>query len=89
MNGNKRSLVLDLASARGTRPLRGAGDGADAIIETRRPGTLDALGLGYERLRAAHPRLVMTSITSFGQRGPRRDWAAATSWRRRSVARCT
>ena len=41
------------------------------------PGTLDALGLGYEALAGINPRLVMASITPFGQDGPYRDWKAS------------
>lgn len=73
MNGNKRSVVLDLTHAGDCARFAALAADADAIIETRRPGALEALGLGFEALRARHPRLVMTSITPFGRTGPWRD----------------
>jgi crotonobetainyl-CoA:carnitine CoA-transferase CaiB-like acyl-CoA transferase len=75
MNTNKGSVVCDLATTAGRDRMAALAAGADAIVETLAPGTLDALGLGFERLRAANPRLVLTSITSFGQSGPYRDLA--------------
>ncbi|MCC6765055.1 MAG: CoA transferase [Deltaproteobacteria bacterium] len=72
MNGGKRSLVLDLARAADRARFAALAADADAIVETWRPGALDALGLGFEALRVDHPRLVMTSITPFGQTGPER-----------------
>jgi crotonobetainyl-CoA:carnitine CoA-transferase CaiB-like acyl-CoA transferase len=47
---------------------------ADVMIETASPDTLTRAGLGYETLASANPRLVMTSITPFGQNGPWHDW---------------
>ncbi|MCC6848984.1 MAG: CoA transferase [Deltaproteobacteria bacterium] len=73
MNGNKRSLALDLARGDDRRRFAALAADADAIVETWRPGALDAAGLGFEALRAGHPRLVMTSITPFGQTGPWRE----------------
>jgi crotonobetainyl-CoA:carnitine CoA-transferase CaiB-like acyl-CoA transferase len=67
---SKRSAVLDLATAQGRDAFLRLADGADVVIES---GTLDALGLGPETLRAARPRLVVTSITPFGRTGPWRD----------------
>lgn len=75
MNTNKGSVVCDLATEAGRDRVAALAADADAIVETLAPGTLDALGLGYDRLRAANPRLVWTSITSFGQSGPYRDFA--------------
>ena len=75
MNTNKGSVVCDLATTVGRERMAALAADADAIIETLPPGTLDALGLGYDQLRTANPRLVFTSITSFGQSGPYRDFA--------------
>lgn len=75
MNTNKGSVVCDLATTAGRDRFAALAAGADAIVETLAPGALDALGLGYARLRAGNPRLVLTSITSFGQSGPYRDLA--------------
>ena len=74
LNTNKRSVVLDLKRAEGRERLLDLVRGADALIENFSPGTMERLGLGYEALRAANPRLVMTSISNFGQDGPYRDW---------------
>jgi len=50
---------------------------ADFVLETTPPGTMTALGLGYDELAAAKPALVMTSITPFGQEGPYAQWRAS------------
>src|SRR5260370_1380250 len=47
---------------------------ADILIENNAPGHLDSLGLGYETLHSINPRLILTSITPFGQSGPYRNW---------------
>ena len=43
---------------------------ADVLVENYRPGTLDAMGFGWDRLHAALPRLIVTSLSGFGQTGP-------------------
>ena len=46
---------------------------ADVVVESFRPGTLERLGLGWDGLCATNPRVVLTSISNFGQTGPYRD----------------
>ena len=70
-NFNKRSVTLDLAQEAGRGLFLRLVGSADFVVETAPPGRLDALGLGYDALRGINPKLVMTSITPFGQTGPR------------------
>ena len=74
MNTSKRGVTLALERPEGREIFLRLAAGADLVVETFRPGFLDALGLGYEALRAQSPRLVLTSITGFGQTGPHRDF---------------
>jgi crotonobetainyl-CoA:carnitine CoA-transferase CaiB-like acyl-CoA transferase len=70
-----RSVVLDLDGDDGDREsFVGLAAEADAVLENMAPGRLDELGIGHDLLRERNPGLVMTSITPFGQNGPRRDW---------------
>src|SRR5262249_14801536 len=70
LNRGKESVALDLKSD-ADRPVflemvrRG-----DVLVENFRPGTLDRLGLGYDRLRSVNPRLVYAAVSGFGQTGP-------------------
>ncbi|WP_323120442.1 CaiB/BaiF CoA transferase family protein [Burkholderia alba] len=73
-NRNKRSLCVDFRHPRGIDAVRRLIDGADVVIENFKPGTIDSMGLGYDVLSAANPRLVMGSITAFGAQGPLRNW---------------
>lgn len=70
VNRNKRSLALDLRRPEGAAAFLRLVQGADAVVESYRPGVMDRLGIGYERLRAANPRVVLCSISGFGQDGP-------------------
>jgi len=76
-NTSKRGITLDVARPAGAALLRRLAADADVLIESEPPGRLAALGCGPEALRAANPRLVVASITPFGQRGPYRDWRAS------------
>ncbi|WP_433444219.1 CaiB/BaiF CoA transferase family protein [Nonomuraea sp. CA-141351] len=73
-NAGKRGVTLDLHDPADRDRLLGLAAGADFLIETERPGTLDGLGLGADALLARNPALVVISITDFGQSGPYRDW---------------
>lgn len=70
VNRNKKSLRLDLKAAEGRALFLRLVESADAVIEGFRPGVMDRLGLGYAALSAINPRLVMCSITGYGQTGP-------------------
>ena len=69
----KQSIVLDLRDERDRSVLRSLAAGADIFIETYRTGVLEGLGLGYEELSAANPRLIHASVTGFGRHGPYAD----------------
>jgi crotonobetainyl-CoA:carnitine CoA-transferase CaiB-like acyl-CoA transferase len=73
VNRNKRGIRLDLKQADGVATLLQLCRGADVLIEGFRPGVMQRLGLGWEVLAAANPRLVMCSLSGWGQTGPLRD----------------
>ncbi|MDH3445175.1 MAG: CoA transferase [Deltaproteobacteria bacterium] len=75
-NTNKRGITLDVEKPDGRAILLELARKADVVIETSRPGTMDALGIGYETMRPENPGLVYASITPFGQTGPWRDYRA-------------
>jgi crotonobetainyl-CoA:carnitine CoA-transferase CaiB-like acyl-CoA transferase len=70
MNRNKRGIALDLKHEDGRAVLRRMLSGAHVLIENYRLGTMEKLGLGYERLRQDNPRLVYCVISGFGRTGP-------------------
>ncbi len=69
-NRNKRSVVLDLKSARGKDEFLRLVDTADVVMEGFRPGVMARLKIGPDELRARRPSLIFVSISSFGQNGP-------------------
>lgn len=76
LNTNKRSVTLDLSTATGRTLLRSLVLWADVLVENYEPRLRTSLGLDDEYLREVNPRLVVTSITSFGGSGPYSDWKA-------------
>ncbi|MGR3374147.1 CaiB/BaiF CoA transferase family protein [Pseudooceanicola nanhaiensis] len=70
LHRNKRSLTLDLKTPEGQEVLGRLIDGADVLIENFRPGVKSRLGLDWETLHARNPRMVLGSISGFGQTGP-------------------
>jgi formyl-CoA transferase/CoA:oxalate CoA-transferase len=72
-NRNKESVTLDFKEPRGRRILEQLIEGADVLVENFRPGTMTRTGLDYASVRERWPRLIYTSISGFGQTGPRRN----------------
>ncbi|CAM5519582.1 CaiB/BaiF CoA transferase family protein [Eoetvoesiella caeni] len=70
LNRNKRSVALDLKDEGDVAELKALCAAADILIENYRPGVLDRLGLGYNALKQVNPKLVMCSISGYGQTGP-------------------
>ncbi len=73
LNRNKRSIRLDLKNERGRDALLRLVADYDVVLESFRPGVLDRLGVGYERMREANPGIVYCAISGYGQDGPKRD----------------
>ncbi|MFP6639544.1 MAG: CoA transferase, partial [Myxococcota bacterium] len=76
LNANKRGIVLDLDLASDRRELEGVIASAEAVIHNLPVRRVEALGLGWEELRALQPRLTLCSISPFGMTGPRKHWRA-------------
>ena len=70
INRGKRSIALDLKNAADVDVARQLIDVADVVVENFRPGVMKKLGLDYESLSVAHPRLVYCSLSGFGQEHP-------------------
>jgi alpha-methylacyl-CoA racemase len=75
LNRGKRSIRLNLKVEQGREVLLRLVREHDVLLESFRPGVLDRLGVGYERLRVENPRLVYCAITGYGQEGADRDRA--------------
>ncbi|TFV64738.1 CoA transferase [Geodermatophilus sp. DF01-2] len=75
-NAAKRSVTIDLKHPRGQEVFRRLVASADVVLENFRPGVMERLGFGWERLRTLQPRLVYCAVSGFGQTGPMRDLPA-------------
>ena len=73
---NKRGITLGLETSDGRALFRRLLENTDFLIESFSPGYMDSLSLGYNELEAINPKLVMVSITPFGQDGPYAHWKA-------------
>ena len=73
LNRGKRSIRINLKEERGREVLLRLARDYDVLLESFRPGVLDRLGVGYERLREENPGLVYCAISGYGQDGPFRD----------------
>ncbi len=69
-NRNKRGITLDLSAEAGRHALIALVEKSDFILESARPGEMDGLGLGFDRLQQANPRIVYVAITPYGSSGP-------------------
>ena len=76
VNQGKKSITLNLETETGREILRRLAPQVDVVVESYAPGYLAGLGLGYPEMERLNPRVVMTSVTPFGQDGPYRDWKA-------------
>ena len=76
-NTSKRGVTLDLEADEGQALFRRLASTADVVLETFAPGYLASLGLAYDTLSAADPKLIMCSLTPFGQSGPWRDYRSS------------
>ncbi len=75
LNRNKRSLVLDLKTPAGIEALLRLVESSDVVVESFRPGVMHRLGVGYAAMRERNRRIVVASISGYGQSGPYRDRA--------------
>ena len=76
-NMNKRGITLDIHTSDGKEIFEKLIRTADIVIESFCPGYLDGINLGYQVLEKVNPRLILTSITPFGQTGPYADYKAS------------
>ncbi|RLC68774.1 MAG: hypothetical protein DRH97_02075 [Chloroflexi bacterium] len=79
LNVNKKGITLNLETTAGREILRQMAEKADILVEGFEPGQMSDWGLDYESLEKMNPRLVMTSITPFGQTGPYRHYKASSA----------
>lgn len=75
-NTSKRSITLNIETRDGQEIFKQLVKQSDFLIETFPPGHMKKLGLGYNSLKKINPRIIMTSITPFGQTGPHRHYKA-------------
>jgi len=69
-NSDKRGITLNVETSRGQALFRQLVEKTDFVIESFPPGYLDGIGLGYQSLERINPKIIMVSITPFGQKGP-------------------
>ncbi len=73
-NVNKRGITLDIETSEGQEILKRLVKTSDVIVECFQPGYLNSLGLGYSNLKQINPKIIMASVTDWGQSGPRRNF---------------
>ena len=73
-NNNKRGITLNIETAEGKELFCDLVKNSDVVLESFEPGYLEKIGLSYEALKAVNPRIILTSITPFGQTGPYKEY---------------
>ena len=73
VNRNKKSLTLNLKAEKGKTVLARLIERADVVVENFRPGTMEKLGFGYDRIHEINSRMVYASVSGFGHTGPLQD----------------
>lgn len=76
VNLAKRSVTLNLATAKGAELVKQIVATSDVVIENMRPGVIDRLGLGYAEMAKVKPDIIMASVSGWGARGPLREYTA-------------
>jgi crotonobetainyl-CoA:carnitine CoA-transferase CaiB-like acyl-CoA transferase len=76
-NTNKRGITLDIEKQDGLEIFKRLLKTADALVESFNPGYMEKIGLDYSELKKVNPRIILTSITPFGQTGPYKDYKGA------------
>lgn len=76
-NTSKRGLTLSLGTVRGRELLKELVSTADFLVESFSPGQLEEMGLGWEELKLINPKLIMVSVSPYGQTGPYRNYSAS------------
>ena len=75
-NRNKKCVSIDFRNPKGLEVLRRLIEHADVMVSNFRPGTMEAMGFGWEEVQKINPKMIMACISGFGQSGPYRDKAA-------------
>ncbi len=88
LNSNKLSLTLDMRTSTGADIFKAIVADADILVENQQPGVMESLGVDYATLEKTNPRLVMTSISTFGQTGRYANYKGydITAWHASGVA---
>jgi crotonobetainyl-CoA:carnitine CoA-transferase CaiB-like acyl-CoA transferase len=71
LNANKRSIAVDLKAPAGVDIVKDLARGADVLVENFKTGDMERFGLGYDDLKPLNEKLVYTSVSAFGRRGPK------------------
>ena len=72
-NSGKKSLAINLRTDKGKEVLRDLVKVSDIFLQNFRPGTIDIMGFGYDKLKELNPKIIMINVSAYGQYGPNRD----------------